>query len=560
MIGQLGWSTSSQVSFGSGTGAADSSYSSVSISKSSRPQQRKPLDRKTWYKKFLNSLRPNSAKKKGLPPSGHSLDTAKHRYQQFDRSGTGESGIYRSESCRQITSGSEYEYGSCYSSFDEPLSGMLSDKMKFGNSSLYTNNVGGRTPNGYSRSRCPLPVGDSFDNDSQSRDSGHSSGGTSTYNNIPHGNIFPNIHRGQSVALGQQTTVNHDVDGNISGSKMFDEKARGSTNFNDASSTHNSIYSYATARAGEEEDSAAGSCSTFSHYNGNWYGKRYTSHTTPYDSLSVASGSLSSSTNNNLALYDNRSVNVESSTMSVPSWTPQQDENSLRQRRNPSLSWIASSSASGTFYSAKTKRKLDSLDEDDTSSFEVESNTDIDQHVKCPTKRRQCSPLKNSQYLNAKNSPKREGFSLLAYRLFHCLLGLCKLAIGAVTIILVFLGSFYIMRTYTCDLARDSKIDLPLLQKEFSENVFGQQFATQAISRAIETFYQNSDTQSVLVLLLLGSTGTGKTLTSSIIRQHFPIGNSNSYFFSVPMHFNNGGDNNNVDILWDVASHIQVGK
>ena len=215
------------------------------------------------------------------------------------------------------------------------------------------------------------------------------------------------------------------------------------------------------------------------------------------------------------------------SSSSVPSWTPQQDENSLRQRRNPSLSWIASSSASGTFYSAKTKRKLDSLDEDDTSSFEVESNTDIDQHVKCPTKRRQCSPLKNSQYLNAKNSPKREGVSLLAYRLFHCLLGLCKLAIGAVTIILVFLGSFYIMRTYTCDLARDSKIDLPLLQKEFSENVFGQQFATQAISRAIETFYQNSDNLSPNIVRLMNHTAfykkwdfTSKELLQEYILNH----------------------------------------
>ena len=457
-----------------------------------------------------------------------------------------------------MTAGSEYEYGSCYSSFDEPLSGMLGDKMKFGNNSWYAKNVGATTQNTYSRSRCFLPTGDSFDNDSQSRDSGHSSGGISTYNNTPRGTLLPNSQRGKlPIPPGQQVTTQHISDAVESVVGVEREDYGSLANVNDTSSTHNSIYSYATARAPDEEDSAVGSSSTFSHYNGNWYGKRYNSQTTTYDSMSLASGSAASSTINNSAFYDNRSAFGPTSTSSAP-WT--QDENGVRQRRNPSLSWIASSSASGTFYSAKGKRKLDSLDEDDTSSFEVESNTDIDQHNQAPSQKRQCSPFKrNQESSNSHDASQKRGLNLLFYRLLYCLFALLKFCMMAILIVLVILGSFYALRTYTCNLARDTKVNIPLLKQELSENVFGQQYAIKSITNSIKSFYEGTNGPSVLVLLLLGSTGTGKTLTSSLIRQHFPVASSNSYFFSVPMHFNYlVENNNNIDILWDVASHIQV--
>ena len=100
-------------------------------------------------------------------------------------------------------------------------------------------------------------------------------------------------------------------------------------------------------------------------------------------------------------------------------------------------------------------------------------------------------------------------------------------------------------------------MDIPFLRKQLGRKVFGQPYAIDAVTEAIDKVYENVDTAKVLVLLLVGSTGTGKTLTSSIIRQHFPVSSSNSYFFSVPMHFHSQAPDG-VDILWDVASHIQV--
>ena len=151
-----------------------------------------------------------------------------------------------------MTAGSEYEYGSCYSSFDEPLSGMLSDKIKFGNNSWYAKNVGGRAQNTYSRSGCFLPTGDSFDNDSQSRDSGHSSGGISTHNNTPRATLLLNSQRGKLPIPPGQQVATQNISESVVGVEREDYGSL--TNVNDTSSTHNSIYSYATARAPDEED------------------------------------------------------------------------------------------------------------------------------------------------------------------------------------------------------------------------------------------------------------------------------------------------------------------
>merc|ERR1719328_791545 len=55
--GNFAWSTSSQTSFGSGSGGQNITFTATSAPTTSKPQQRKPLDRKTWYAKFLNSLK-----------------------------------------------------------------------------------------------------------------------------------------------------------------------------------------------------------------------------------------------------------------------------------------------------------------------------------------------------------------------------------------------------------------------------------------------------------------------------------------------------------------------
>merc|ERR1712038_1835386 len=266
---------------------------------------------------------------------------------------------------------------------------------------------------------------------------------------------------------------------------------------------------------------------------------------------------MASGTHHNSTLHDNRSLHEYSTALSAPSWGQQPEENILRQRRNPSLSWIASSSASGTFYSAKTKRKLDCLDEDDTSSFEVESNVDTDQLSKAPSSKRQCSPFKKNEKSIPIPHVENNSLYLILKQVFRFLLLIIRLGLMAFTVVIVILGIFYIMRTYTCNLARNSKIDINHLEKRLTSNVFGQHYAINAITSAIKS-YDKLERPTVSVLLLLGSPGTGKTLTSSLIRDNFPVANSNSYFFSVPMHFNSYGlENDNVDILWDVASHIQ---
>ena len=132
---------------------------------------------------------------------------------------------------------------------------------------------------------------------------------------------------------------------------------------------------------------------------------------------------------------------------------------------------------------AKGKRKLDSLDEDDTSSYEVDSNTDADQQNQAPSKKRQYSPFKRNQESSNSHDPsQKRGLNLLFYRLLYCLVALIKFCIMAILIVLVILGSFYALRTYTCNLASDTNVNIPLLQQELSEKVFGQQYAIKEIT------------------------------------------------------------------------------
>ena len=229
--------------------------------------------------------------------------------------------------------------------------------MKFGKNIWSPNNTEVKNHPSYSRSRYQLAGTDSFDNDCQSRDSGNSSGGTSSYNNAIHGTLT-NTKRGQ-FQVPPASHTSHQQRSNFTDNGIENRVGFGQISLANDASSH-SIYSYTTARVPDDEDSIVGSTSTVSHYDGNWYGKRYNSQNTAYDTLSIASASAASSANNYSNLYDNRSVLDQSTTNSVPSWSSsQQGDNTLRQRRNPSLSWIASSSASGTFYSAKVKVTID---------------------------------------------------------------------------------------------------------------------------------------------------------------------------------------------------------
>jgi hypothetical protein len=95
-------------------------------------------------------------------------------------------------------------------------------------------------------------------------------------------------------------------------------------------------------------------------------------------------------------------------------------------------------------------------------------------------------------------------------------------------------------------------LDASLLYEKLNASVFGQELATKVIVDAVGNFNQDHG-HKLTVLLLLGWTGTGKSLATTIIKATFPVP-SNVYSFSVPLHLN---DKSNHVILEDVAMAIQ---
>ena len=102
-------------------------------------------------------------------------------------------------------------------------------------------------------------------------------------------------------------------------------------------------------------------------------------------------------------------------------------------------------------------------------------------------------------------------------------------------------------------------MDVSTLDAVLKANVIGQNLAIREIVDALEEFYNlGPDSRSpVLVLYLLGWLGTGKTLTSSLLRSQFPV-SSNVHVFSVPVHFASGlATRNNHQVLDDLAEHVR---
>ena len=102
-------------------------------------------------------------------------------------------------------------------------------------------------------------------------------------------------------------------------------------------------------------------------------------------------------------------------------------------------------------------------------------------------------------------------------------------------------------------------MDVSTLDAVLKANVIGQNLAIREIVDALEEFYNlGPDSRSpVLVLYLLGWLGTGKTLTSSLLRSQFPV-SSNVHVFSVPVHFASGlATRNNLHVLDDLAEHVR---
>lgn len=131
----------------------------------------------------------------------------------------------------------------------------------------------------------------------------------------------------------------------------------------------------------------------------------------------------------------------------------------------------------------------------------------------------------------------------LAFLFKSCLMG--------ISLILLLLASFSSLRTLSCTLSRDQQINVKQVQEALHNSVFGQHLAIDTIVDALEDFTNSPN--NVMVLLLTGWLGTGKTLTSGLLRDHFPLP-ANVHEFNVPVHF---ADPTNFPVLDDVVSHIK---
>ena len=102
------------------------------------------------------------------------------------------------------------------------------------------------------------------------------------------------------------------------------------------------------------------------------------------------------------------------------------------------------------------------------------------------------------------------------------------------------------------------KIDISTLDAVLQANVIGQNLAVTQIVGALGNFYKRPDSSgSVLVLYLIGWIGTGKTMTSSLLKSQFPV-SSNVHVFNVPVHFASGlNSGNNFHILDDLSEHVK---
>ena len=229
-----------------------------------------------------------------------------------------------------------------------------------------------------------------------------------------------------------------------------------------------------------------------------------------YDNASVSSYQTGIPT-----FYDSQSVTPSSS---LDSWCPPSsvDFSSI----GPSLH----------------KRKLDCLREDVVA--------DVNSSMDSPCKKK--LPCSNDQEVSDVK-PKQPGSEICS----RFLLVLKVIMVALTCCVLLFL-TFFLYRKYRCDGDRQTGLDIDGLAKTLEENLFGQHIAADQIVGVLRDFAE-SPGPSVHVLILTGWLGSGKTFTTSLIREAFPI-SDNTHVFSVPVHF--AKDTRNLPILDDLSLHV----
>ena len=132
---------------------------------------------------------------------------------------------------------------------------------------------------------------------------------------------------------------------------------------------------------------------------------------------------------------------------------------------------------------------------------------------------------------------------------------LLKIVLALTSSCFLLLAFLFSYRSWHCENEKRRSWDLDRLSADLIANVYGQDGSMAEIVDAIRGFLLPvpSRSSAVSVLVLAGWLGGGKTFVSSIIRSAFPVA-ENVHVFSVPLHFSSEASVGHLD---DLSLHIR---
>jgi len=224
---------------------------------------------------------------------------------------------------------------------------------------------------------------------------------------------------------------------------------------------------------------------------------------------SLDNRSVHSLDNRSVSSWDNRSVQSLADNRSVHSLS---DNRSVRSLENHLLNWSPITRDSEVKLSGK--RKYSTFDE---------AISDDDDNISFVAKR----PRTPENFVD--NEVPDDSSRLLAF--------LRKLVKSFFKMILIFLCGITLLlgyamyKNFQCSYKQSRVIDINLIEKELSSNLFGQHLAHAEIVSSITSFTQSTNTSPLLILVLFGWLGSGKTHSARLISSLLPH-QSNSHFIS----------------------------
>lgn len=143
-----------------------------------------------------------------------------------------------------------------------------------------------------------------------------------------------------------------------------------------------------------------------------------------------------------------------------------------------------------------------------------------------PVPKRPCTPEHDKK--EARQSPRGLRFVAKTCKLVVIMFFLSMFLV----LCLVCFASY---KSWQCSTHRAAPIDIDQLGRQLKTGLFGQHIAMEEITGALASFTEGSERKDTLVLLLAGWLGGGKTHTSSLISKAFPV-KSNVHTLLAPLH------------------------